>query len=420
MVAGPSRRRGHFNEEPGSGQGGRAHHRSAADQHVEDVARLKSASPGWTPEASTPCLCPGRPPAKNRARRPSAPAAGGPASRLSASRAKLQMRGIGSRGRSPAGIRHPCVNAKEVAELTPQAAQRVPADRIIVIEGPFQSEQGRDDLWAQATIEVGGRQYRVAAVIPGVSDFHHFFGMTEEEREDVRGWFALLDLARCSVEAFAQTSGEYLPEVNIRIPPAPPSQRWMIDGVIKFVRDQLREYVLEWDGSSWVAQPAGGQTKAAMPLRTKAAVPLRTKAAVPLRSKPAAPPVEEPAAPPQDEPAASPEEELAASSEEEPEAPPEEELEAAPEEELAASSEEEPEAPPEEELEAAPEEELEAAPEEEPEAAPEEEPEAAPEEEPEAAPEEEPEAAPEDEPEAAPAPEPAAAPKEEPEPAPQD
>src|SRR5207302_3869434 len=392
MVAGPSRRRGHFNEEPGSGQGGRAHHRSAADQHVEDVARLKSASPGWTPEASTPCLCPGRPPAKNRARRPSAPAAGGPASRLSASRAKLQMRGIGSRGRSPAGIRHPCVNAKEVAELTPQAAQRVPADRIIVIEGPFQSEQGRDDLWAQATIEVGGRQYRVAAVIPGVSDFHHFFGMTEEEREEARGWFALLDLARCSVEAFAQTSGEYLPEVNIRIPPAPPSQRWMIDGVIKFVRDQLREYVLEWDGSSWVAQPAAGQTRTAMPLRTKAAMPLRPKAA--------APPEEEPAAAPEEEPAAAPEEELTAA--------PEEELTAAPEEELAAPLEDETAPPPQDELAASPEDEL-AASLEEPEAAPEDEPEAAPEDEPETAPAYELEAASEDEPETAPEDEPAAA-----------
>ena len=142
----------------------------------------------------------------------------------------------------------------------------------------------------------------MAAVIPGVSDFHHFFGMTEEEREEARGWFALLDLARCPVEAFEQTSSEYLPEVKIRIPPAPPSQRWMIDGVIKFVRDQLREYVLEGEGSSWVAQPAAGQTRPV--------VPLRTRPAAPSQEEPAARPQEEPAVPPQDELAVPPEKEL--------------------------------------------------------------------------------------------------------------
>src|SRR5437588_3872877 len=310
------------------------------------------------------------------------------------------MRGFGSGGRGHQAGFGTRVSMQRRLSHTPQVAQRVPADRVIVIEGPFQAEQGRDDLWAQATIEVGGRQYRVAAVIPGVSDFHHFFGMTEEEREEARGWFALLDLARCAVEAFEQTSGEYLPEVNIRIPPAPPSQRWMIDGVIKFVRDQLREYVLEWDGSSWVAQPAAGQTRTAMPLRTKAAMPLRPKAA--------APPEEEPAAAPEEEPAAAPEEELTAAPEEELTAAPEEELTAAPEEELAAPLEDETAPPPEDELAASPEDEL-AASLEEPEAAPEDEPEAAPEDEPETAPAYELEAASEDEPETAPEDEPAAA-----------
>src|SRR5437588_1474556 len=294
------------------------------------------------------------------------------------------MRGFGSGGRGHQAGFGTRVSMQRRLSHTPQVSQRVPADRVIVIEGPFQAEQGRDDLWAQATIEVGGRQYRVAAVIPGVSDFHHFFGMTEEEREEARGWFALLDLARCAVEAFEQTSGEYLPEVNIRIPPAPPSQRWMIDGVIKFVRDQLREYVLEWDGSSWVAQPAAGQTRTAMPLRTKAAMPLRPKAAAPPEEEPAAAPEEEPAAAPEEELTAAPEEELAAPLEDETAPPPEDELAASPEDEPAASLEE-----------------PEAAPEDEPEAAPADEPETAPATEMAAASEDEPETAPEDEPAAA-------------------
>ncbi len=134
--------------------------------------------------------------------------------------------------------------------------ERVPADRTVVIEGPFQTGHERDDHRAQAAIKTQGRQYRVAAVIPGQADFHHFFGMTDEEREEARGWFALIELARCPARAFESGPGGHLPEVTVRIAQAPPLQRWTSEDVLNYVHEQLREYVLKREGSTWQAQPA--------------------------------------------------------------------------------------------------------------------------------------------------------------------
>ena len=131
-----------------------------------------------------------------------------------------------------------------------------PADRTIVIEGPFQTAQERDDLWARATIEAEGRQYRVALLIPGPSDFHHFFGMPDEEREEARVWFALVDLAKRSTSGFGQATDGSPAEVTVRIPQAPPLRRWMIEDVLDYVHDQLREYVVERKGPTWQARPA--------------------------------------------------------------------------------------------------------------------------------------------------------------------
>lgn len=133
--------------------------------------------------------------------------------------------------------------------------ERSPADRTIVIEGPFQTGHGRDGHWAKATIKAQGRQYRVAVVIPGQSDFHHFFGMTDEEREEARGWFALVELAQCPTTAFASAPSESLVDVTVRIAQAPPLQRWVIEDVLHYVHEELREYVLERKGSTWQAQP---------------------------------------------------------------------------------------------------------------------------------------------------------------------
>ena len=131
-----------------------------------------------------------------------------------------------------------------------------PADRTIVIEGPFQTAQERDDLWARATIKAEGRQYRVAVLIPGPSDFHHFFGMPDEEREEARVWFALVDLAKRSTSGFGQATDGSPAEVTVRIPQAPPLRRWVIEDVLDYVHEQLREYVVERKESTWQARPA--------------------------------------------------------------------------------------------------------------------------------------------------------------------
>src|SRR6267143_775641 len=134
--------------------------------------------------------------------------------------------------------------------MTESEREGSPADRTIVIEGPFQTGQERDGLSAPATITAEGHQYRAAVMVPGQSDFHHFFGMTDEEREEARGWFALVELARCPTGAFESDSSEYLPEVEVRIAQAPPLQRWIIENVLNYVHQQLREYVLNHEGLS--------------------------------------------------------------------------------------------------------------------------------------------------------------------------
>lgn len=129
------------------------------------------------------------------------------------------------------------------------------ADRIIVVEGPFQTDQDRDDHWAQATIEIQGRQYRVAAVIPGPTDFHHLFGMIDEDREEARGWFAVVELAGCSPRKFESSESAYLPEVQVKIAQAPPLQRWVIEDVLNYAHEHLPGYELKREGGRWLAQP---------------------------------------------------------------------------------------------------------------------------------------------------------------------
>jgi len=131
----------------------------------------------------------------------------------------------------------------------------IQADRTIVIEGPFQTDPDRDDHWAQASIEAHGRQYRVAAVIPGHTDFHHLFGMGDEDREEARGWFALVELAACPTGKLDSKPGGYLPEVVVKIAQAPPLERWVIEDVLNYAHQQLRDYELKRDGSRWLAQP---------------------------------------------------------------------------------------------------------------------------------------------------------------------
>lgn len=140
---------------------------------------------------------------------------------------------------------------------------REPADRTVIVEGPFQAAHERDDHWAQATIDAHGRQYRVAAVVPGQADFHYFFGMTDEEREDARGWFALIELARCPAEAFESSPGGHLPEVTVRIAHAGPLQRWTIEDVQNYAHEKLRGYALEREGSTWRAHPVTRQAQPA-------------------------------------------------------------------------------------------------------------------------------------------------------------
>ena len=140
--------------------------------------------------------------------------------------------------------------------MTESEREGAPADRTIVIEGPFQTGQERDDLSAPATITAEGHQYRAAVMVPGQSDFHHFFGMTDEEREEARGWFALVELAQCPTNLFGPAASGSPAEVTVRIPQAPPLRRWMIEDVLDYVHEQLREYVVERKGSTWQARPA--------------------------------------------------------------------------------------------------------------------------------------------------------------------
>jgi hypothetical protein len=162
---------------------------------------------------------------------------------------------------------------------------RLPADRTISIDGPFQTGDERDGHWAQATITAQGGQYRVAVVIPGPSEFHHFFGMTDEEREEARGWFALIELAHCPTSAFESDPTGALPEVTVSIAQAPPLQRWLIEDVLNYVHEELREYALERKGSTWQArQTASPKRPVARPQAQQPRVDPRPPAPGPRRT----------------------------------------------------------------------------------------------------------------------------------------
>jgi hypothetical protein len=138
-------------------------------------------------------------------------------------------------------------------------------DRTITIEGPFERHPHYVDVkGAQATVETQGTTHRVAVLISGQSELA-FVGSgengrpTDEEREEARALFAIIELAQRSTEDFKRPEPHLLASVRVEVPRGPDSgpssyrEMWSVPSIRK--HEHLRGFTVNRDGSRWVATP---------------------------------------------------------------------------------------------------------------------------------------------------------------------
>ena len=136
-------------------------------------------------------------------------------------------------------------------------------DRTITIEGPFKSHDKLDAKWAQATVETQEITYRVAVLISGQSQLAFVGsgeggGPTEEELEEARTLFAMIELAQRSTDDFKRPQPHLLPDIRVEVGVGPDSGpgyggMWSIESIRK--HEHLRGYTVRRKGSSWAGTP---------------------------------------------------------------------------------------------------------------------------------------------------------------------
>jgi hypothetical protein len=135
------------------------------------------------------------------------------------------------------------------------------ADRIITIEGPFRMHTTMDAKWAHATVETQGTAYRIAVLISGQSELS-FMGsgedgrLTDDEREEARTLFAIIELSQHSTDDFQPPQPGFLPEIRVHVSLGPNSGSgyhgmWSIESIRK--HERLRGYTVRREGSTWIA-----------------------------------------------------------------------------------------------------------------------------------------------------------------------
>lgn len=137
-------------------------------------------------------------------------------------------------------------------------------DRTITIEGPFDRHPHYVDVkGAQATVETQGLTHRVAVLISGQSELA-FVGSgengrpTDEECEEARALFAIVDLAQRSTEDFKRPEPHLLASIQVEVPPGLDSGTgyrgmWSIESIRK--HERLRDYTVSRRGLWWTAKP---------------------------------------------------------------------------------------------------------------------------------------------------------------------
>jgi len=133
--------------------------------------------------------------------------------------------------------------------------------RKVALELPFQPVANRDAVFAIATIESHDRKDRVAVLISGPSQLgfsntNASGPMLDQDREEVRSWFALVDLTRRLASELEQNSPPKLPEIHITIPTGPGHRgEWTIESVRNYAAERLQDYEVRREHSVWTATP---------------------------------------------------------------------------------------------------------------------------------------------------------------------
>jgi len=127
----------------------------------------------------------------------------------------------------------------------------------IVVEGPFERVAQIDQIGAFAMITIEGRSdpYRKKVTIDETEDSIRLPGKRDDsfrgdrECEEARALMALRWLAKCRREDLKST------RVLVTIPRPPEgAEKWTIEAVRRFVRDELADYDIESEERRWEAR----------------------------------------------------------------------------------------------------------------------------------------------------------------------
>lgn len=133
-------------------------------------------------------------------------------------------------------------------------------EREVVLEGPFDSVAQRDAVFANGTVTVEGKSYRVAVTISGQD---HFFltPLDDGAREEARGWFALMHLISVPLENLTPPGPRLLSELKVGIPSGPSDRhQWATIEQVREFKDRAlpgheTAYRREAASSKWSARP---------------------------------------------------------------------------------------------------------------------------------------------------------------------
>jgi hypothetical protein len=136
-------------------------------------------------------------------------------------------------------------------------------DRTITIEGPFKSHDLKvDTRWVRATVITQGTTYQVTVLITAQSGELAFVGSgeggkpTDEELEEARVLFAIIELAGRPAGDFQRPQPHVLPDIRVTVPMGPdsgPGYRgmWSVPSIRK--HEVLRHYTVTRKESTWIA-----------------------------------------------------------------------------------------------------------------------------------------------------------------------
>jgi hypothetical protein len=135
-------------------------------------------------------------------------------------------------------------------------------EREIVIEGPFTPEVHRDVVFAKATVTVRqppfeDQTYRVCVVVPTFDIDATLGPLSQAERDEAVGWFALVQLAETPSHRLTAPGAGALAEVRVSIGARTGAcKQW---GTIREVREYkdraLSGYDTKYDQGQWSAKP---------------------------------------------------------------------------------------------------------------------------------------------------------------------